>query len=117
VQPPRDAVAPIAARNRLDYNKAHISHLGGEVVVPMSTPAEVDRQLEHLVFEIAKGVSGQTGEAFFHSLVVRLASALEADFVLVGALQPGGVFDAFHDRFAKPKRPMTSTRRSMAWLP
>ena len=89
MQPPRDAVAPIAARNRLDYNKAHISHLGGEVVVPMSTPAEVDRQLEHLVFEIAKGVSGQTGEAFFHSLVVRLASALEADFVLVGALQPG----------------------------
>ena len=56
----------------------------------MSAPSEADRLLEHLVFEIAKGISGQTGEAFFHSLVSRLAKVLDADFVLVGALQPGG---------------------------
>ena len=56
----------------------------------MSAPSEAAGLLEHLVFEIAEGVSGQTGEAFFHSLVRRLAAALEADFVLVGALQPGG---------------------------
>jgi formate hydrogenlyase transcriptional activator len=56
----------------------------------MSAPSEADRLLEHLVFEIAKGMSGQTGEAFFHSLVCRLATVLDADFVLVGALQPGG---------------------------
>jgi len=56
----------------------------------MSAPTENVGLLEHLVFEMAKGMSGQTGEAFFHSLVGRLAAALEADFVLVGALQPGG---------------------------
>ena len=49
----------------------------------MSAPSEADGLLEHLVFEIAEGMSGQTGEAFFHSLVRRLATALEADFVLV----------------------------------
>ena len=56
----------------------------------MSAPSEAAGLLEHLVFEIAKGVSGQTGEAFFHALVRGLAAALQADFVLVGALQPGG---------------------------
>ena len=56
----------------------------------MSAPREAGSLLEHLVFEIAEGVSGRTGSAFFHSLVRRLAAALEADFVLVGALQPGG---------------------------
>jgi PAS domain S-box-containing protein len=56
----------------------------------MSAPSEAAGLLEHLVFEIAEGVSGQTGEAFLHSLVRHLAAALQADFVLVGALQPGG---------------------------
>nr|AUN37681.1 response regulator of zinc sigma-54-dependent two-component system [uncultured bacterium] len=56
----------------------------------MSAPSESVGLLEHLVFEIAEGLSGQTGEAFFHSLVRCLASAIEADFVLVGVLQPGG---------------------------
>ncbi|MGP0076085.1 MAG: sigma 54-interacting transcriptional regulator [Bryobacteraceae bacterium] len=56
----------------------------------MSPSIEADRNLEHLVFEIANGVSGETGEAFFRSLVQRLASALGADWVLVGALQPDG---------------------------
>jgi formate hydrogenlyase transcriptional activator len=57
----------------------------------MSPSSELDRSLEHLVFEIAKGVSGETGEAFFRSLVRHLASALHADYVLLGALQPDGV--------------------------
>jgi formate hydrogenlyase transcriptional activator len=56
----------------------------------MSPSTEADRNLEHLVFEIANGVSGETGEAFFRSLVRHLASALRADWVLVGALQPDG---------------------------
>ena len=56
----------------------------------MSAPSEAVGLLEHLVFEIAEGVSGQTGEAFFRSLVRHLAAALKADFVLVGAMQPGG---------------------------
>jgi len=67
----------------------------------MSAPREAGSLLEHLVFEIAEGVSGRTGSAFFHSLVRRLAAALEADFVLVGALQPGGerikTLEAFGD--------------------
>ena len=56
----------------------------------MSPSTEADRGLEHFVFEIAKGVSGETGEAFFRSLVGHLARALDADYVLLGALQPDG---------------------------
>jgi len=55
----------------------------------MNPPSEVDSLLEHLVFEIAQGVSGQTGVPFFRSLVQHLAAALDADFVLVGTLQGG----------------------------
>ena len=54
----------------------------------MNPPSEVDSLLEHLVFEIAQGVSGQTGVPFFRSLVRHLAAALRADFVLVGTLEP-----------------------------
>jgi formate hydrogenlyase transcriptional activator len=46
--------------------------------------------LERIVFEIAKGVWSDTGEDFFRSLAGQLLRALHADFVLVGALQPGG---------------------------
>ncbi len=56
----------------------------------MSSSSEADRFLDHLVFEIAKGVSGATGEAFFRSLARHLARALDAEYVLVGALQPDG---------------------------
>jgi formate hydrogenlyase transcriptional activator len=56
----------------------------------MNATSESDRFLEHLVFEIAQGVSGETGDAFFSSLVRHLARALQADYVLVGVLQPGG---------------------------
>jgi hypothetical protein len=48
----------IAVDTQLDYNQAHNSHSAA-----MSAPSEADGLLEHLVFEIAKGVSGQTGEA------------------------------------------------------
>ena len=85
---PAHDVLVIAADTQLDYNEAHSSHSEGGL--PMSAPSEADGLLEHLVFEIAEGVSGQTGEAFFRSLVRHLAAALNADFVFVGALQPGG---------------------------
>jgi formate hydrogenlyase transcriptional activator len=65
----------------------------------MSPSTESDLSLEHLAFEIAKGVSGETGAAYFPSLVRHLAIALNADYVLVGALQPDGeriVTLAFH---------------------
>jgi formate hydrogenlyase transcriptional activator len=56
----------------------------------MSPSIETDRNLEHLVYEIAKVVFSETGEAFFRSLVRHLARALEADYVLVAVLQPDG---------------------------
>ncbi len=46
--------------------------------------------LEHLVFEIARGVWRDTGEGFLRSLVGQLARALKADLVLVGGLLAGG---------------------------
>ena len=51
---------------------------------------EPSGDLERIVFEIAKGVWNDTGEDFFRSLARQLLRALHADFVLVGALQPGG---------------------------
>lgn len=56
----------------------------------MGPSSDADHFLEHLVFEIAKGVFGETGEAFFRSLVRHLARALNAHYVLVGVLQPDG---------------------------
>ena len=46
--------------------------------------------LERLVLEIAEGVSGETGEGFFRSLVRHLARALDAEFVLAGVLKKEG---------------------------
>ena len=56
----------------------------------MSPSIEADRNLEHLVFEIANAVSGETGEAFFRSLVASLARALDAACVFAGSLNPDG---------------------------
>ena len=85
-----DAPPSIAADMQVNYNCAHSPITEGRCPTPMSAPSEAAGLLEHLVFEIAEGVSGQTGEAFFRSLARHLAAALHADFVLVGALQPGG---------------------------
>src|ERR1700689_277327 len=56
----------------------------------MSPSIGADQSLEHLVFEIAKGVAGKTGAAYFHSLARHLTLALDADYVLIGELQPDG---------------------------
>ena len=89
-QPVCDTLPAIAPGIHLNYNCAHSPSAEGGCATPMSAPSEAAGLLEHLVFEIAEGVSGQTGEAFFRSLARHLAAALKADFVLVGALQPGG---------------------------
>jgi transcriptional regulator with PAS, ATPase and Fis domain len=52
--------------------------------------AEPAGDFEHVVFGIAKGIWSDTGEDFFRSLVRELSNALQADLVLVGALQPSG---------------------------
>jgi hypothetical protein len=51
----------------------------------MGPSTESVHSLEHLVFEIANGVSGETGDAFFRSLVHHLARALDASYVFAGA--------------------------------
>jgi DNA-binding NtrC family response regulator len=57
--------------------------------VPTNVQSEAGSRLEHLVAQIAEGLAGQTGDSFFRSLVHHVASALDADFVMVGQLQPG----------------------------
>ena len=59
---------------------------GGGAVIAVEPTGD----LERIVFEIAKGVWSDTGEDFFRSLARQLLQALHADFVLVGAIQPGG---------------------------
>ena len=56
----------------------------------MSREAQGANALQSVVFDISKGVSRESGEPFFRSLVHRLAIALHADFVLLGELQPCG---------------------------
>src|SRR5438067_1002492 len=55
----------------------------------MTAAGETRDLLEHLVFEIARGVAGATGDGFLRSLAHHLSRALDADHVLIGALLPG----------------------------
>ena len=48
-----------------------------------------EKRREAMLLNVAKGVSGETGEAFFRSLVERLASAIGADGVMVGEVDAG----------------------------
>lgn len=45
-------------------------------------------QLQTLIFHLASGLAAETGEDFFFSLLGHLSRALEADFALVGELDP-----------------------------
>lgn len=45
-----------------------------------------EKAREAILLNVAKGVSGETGQAFFHSLVDHLARAIGADGVLVGEI-------------------------------
>jgi signal transduction histidine kinase len=47
------------------------------------------RQTEEIIANLAKGVSVNTGEAFFNSLVEHLARALRADIAFVSEVLPG----------------------------
>ncbi|MFQ5674871.1 MAG: PAS domain S-box protein [bacterium] len=48
------------------------------------------KQAEEALHNLATGVSGATGDAFFYSLVQHLAKTLEADYSFVGRLTPDG---------------------------
>ena len=70
---------------------AELIDLEGEACVLSYTQniAEEKRR-EALLLEMAEGVSGETGEPFFRSLVVHMAQALKADVVIAGEIhQPG----------------------------
>lgn len=47
------------------------------------------KRREALLIDIAKGLSGETGEAFFQSMVQHLGRAVEADLVMVGETTDG----------------------------
>lgn len=48
-----------------------------------------EKRRESLLMDVAKGVSAETGEAFFHSLVAQLGRAIGADIVIVGEIDSG----------------------------
>lgn len=50
-----------------------------------------EKRREAVLLNVARGVSGKTGEEFFGELVRNLASALRADLVMIGELAPGQV--------------------------
>ena len=77
----------------------------------MSAPSEANGLLEHLVFEMAESMSGQTGEAFFHSLVRRLAADLDVGTEIVGVptvRDPDGLAISSRNRFLSPAERQTA---------
>lgn len=50
---------------------------------------EHDHHMEHLLYTIAKGVSRENGDEFYHSLVKYLAQTLEADHAFIGIHDSG----------------------------
>ncbi|MBC7435674.1 MAG: PAS domain S-box protein [Bdellovibrionales bacterium] len=66
---------------------AVIVEIGGEPCVLSSTINITEqKRREGQLLELARGVAGETGERFFVSLVGHLATALDADLVMVGEL-------------------------------
>jgi PAS domain S-box-containing protein len=64
---------------------AVIVEIGGEPCVLSSTiNISEEKRREALLIDMAKGLSAETGEAFFRSVVHYLGKAIEADFVMVG---------------------------------
>lgn len=57
-----------------------------ECVLACTINVTEQKQREEMLLDIARGVSGQTGKAFFRSLVTHLGHAIHADVVMVGEL-------------------------------
>ena len=49
-----------------------------------------EKRRESLLLDVAQGVSGETGPAFFHSLVLQLGRAVDANVVVVGEITVPG---------------------------
>lgn len=71
--------------------KFPIKRASGEIyaVCGISTDISERKRVEETVRNIAAGVSAQTGEAFFKSLVMHLAKLFDADYALIGTLDKG----------------------------
>jgi diguanylate cyclase (GGDEF)-like protein/PAS domain S-box-containing protein len=61
---------------------------GVPCMVTVARDVSAGRRHERRLFETAQGVSAQTGESFFRSLVEHLSRALEADMAFVGEVMP-----------------------------
>ncbi|MDP1566423.1 MAG: PAS domain S-box protein, partial [Polaromonas sp.] len=68
---------------------AVIVEIGGEPCVLTSAINITDeKRREALLIDLARGLSGETGEAFFRSAVQHLGKAIAADLVMVGETGP-----------------------------
>ena len=62
---------------------------GVQCVLASTLNVTEERRRESLLLEVARGVSGQTGEAFFEPMVEHLARALAAEVAVVGEIEAG----------------------------
>ncbi|MDP3606612.1 MAG: PAS domain S-box protein, partial [Polaromonas sp.] len=68
-----------------------IVDIAGESCILSSTINISDqKRREALLIDLARGLSGETGEAFFRSAVQHLGKAIAADLVMVGEADPEG---------------------------
>jgi len=91
------SVRDFEARVRIRSGELRTCELSGErieiggvpCVVSIARDVTEQRRQEEVLLNIARGVSAETGEAFFHSLVAHLASALGADYAFLGEIADG----------------------------
>jgi PAS domain S-box-containing protein len=68
-----------------------IVEIAGESCILSSTINITDqKRREALLIDLARGLSGETGEAFFRSAVRHLGKAIAADLVIIGEAGPDG---------------------------
>lgn len=68
-----------------------IVDIAGESCILSSTINITDqKRREALLIDLARGLSGETGEAFFRSAVQHLGKAIAADLVMIGEAGPDG---------------------------
>ncbi|MEZ5700765.1 MAG: PAS domain-containing protein [Burkholderiaceae bacterium] len=73
---------------------AQIIELDGEpCVMSYVMNVSAEKRREALLLDMAKGVSGETGEPFFRSLVQHLSTVLHADLVVAGEIHTPGWVD------------------------
>ena len=73
---------------------AEIIELDGEpCALSYTLNVSAEKRREALLLEMAKGVSGETGEPFFRSLVEYMSKVLQADLVIAGEIHTTGAVE------------------------